>query len=331
MDVAVQVQKNAVADEVSALVAVVRPILIGLLYGLKGDVAAEVGGRENVKLKILPRMVRPGDGDLGICFEYAVHNAMLTGDADVTERIDHTLTRLCGVSGTSLGSILFAVEKSGSQQLINTNSDLITTESVLMSGVRGQPVKLGRHIGGISRAFRSNDARERLPASIAGVWKADLFLGKTDSDRWVGTSVRSNRLRLEGARGLRVGVVPANETGTDAPYKDEAKNLAVCPLPYEGAFMETFYKAWELVKIFLAADAQLPAANALPRAPARQVARMLAERRESPVLELVETLAAVAQPELLYTEDEQANVVLQRGNQLVMDMVIAPEARKTNN
>jgi hypothetical protein len=49
MDVAVQAQKNAVADEVSALVAVVRPILIGLLYGLKGDVAAEVGGRENVK------------------------------------------------------------------------------------------------------------------------------------------------------------------------------------------------------------------------------------------------------------------------------------------
>ncbi|HMH48369.1 MAG TPA: hypothetical protein VK538_11720 [Solirubrobacteraceae bacterium] len=329
MDVAVQVQRNPVADEVSALVAVVRPILAGLLFGLKADVADEVGGKESVKLKMMPRMVRPGDGDLGICFEYAVHNAMLTGDGDVLERVDTALSRLCGVSGAQLGSILFAVEKSGSQSLINTNADLITTQSVLMSGVRGQPVKLGRHIGGISRAFRSREARERLPTSIAGVWKADLFLGKTDSDRWVGTSVRSNRLMLEGAHGLRIGIVPASETGTDAPYKDEGKNLAVCPLPYEGAFMETFYKGWELVQIFLAADAQLPAPNALPRAPARQVARMLAERREAPVVELIDTLAAVAQPELLYTEDERANVVLQRGDQMVMDIVIAPEARKT--
>ena len=329
MKIEVQIQRNPVADEVAALVAVVRPILTGLLFGLKDDIAAEVGGRENVKLKLLPRMRREGDGDLGVCFEYAVHNAMLTGDGDVLERVEHTLSRLCGVSGADLGSILFAVEKSGSQQLINTNSDLITTQSVLMSGVRGQPVKLGRHIGGISRAFRSSAAREALPASIAGVWKADLFLGKTDSDRWVATSVRSNRLKLEGARGLRVGIVPASETGTDSPYKDDKRNLAVCPLPYEGAFMETFYKAWELVQIFLAADAQLPAINALPRAPARQVARMLAERRESPVLELIDTLEAVAQPELLYTSDEQANVILTRGDQLVMDIVVAPEPRKT--
>jgi len=56
MDIQAQVQRNAVADEVSALVAVVRPILVGLLWGLKEDVAAEVGGRENVKLKMLERM-----------------------------------------------------------------------------------------------------------------------------------------------------------------------------------------------------------------------------------------------------------------------------------
>jgi hypothetical protein len=46
-------------------------------------------------------------------------------------------------------------------------------------------------------------------------------------------------------------------------------------------------------------------------------------------VELIDTLEAVAQPELLYTTDEEANVVLQRGDQLVMDIVIAPEARKT--
>jgi hypothetical protein len=39
-------QLNPVADEVLALTAVVRPILAGVLYGIKADVAAEIGGYE---------------------------------------------------------------------------------------------------------------------------------------------------------------------------------------------------------------------------------------------------------------------------------------------
>lgn len=328
MDIAVQVQRNQVADEVSALVAVVRPILIGLVYGLKQDIADEVGGRENVKLKMLPRMVRPGDGDLGICFEYAVHNAMITRDPVVLERVDDALTRLCGVNGTELDSILFAVEKSGSEQLINTGRELVTTESVVMSGSRGKPVKLGRHIGGIARAFRSEAARAALPSSIAGLWKADLFLGMTDTDRWVATTIKSNPRGLEPARGLRVGIVPANEVGTDAPFKDEQRKLAVCPLPYEGAFVETFYKGWELIKFFLDADAKLPREAALPRPPTRQVARMLEERREFPVIDVVEALSAVAQPELLDTEASEAVVTRYRGQQQ-LQMAIAPQSQRT--
>ena len=67
-----EIQENQIADEVSALIAVVRPILVGLLGSLKDDVVSEVGGVEKVKLKMLPRLRRPGDGDCGICFEYAV-------------------------------------------------------------------------------------------------------------------------------------------------------------------------------------------------------------------------------------------------------------------
>ena len=329
MDIAVQIQTNPVADEVSALIAVVRPILMGLLFGLKSDIAAEVGGSENVKLKLLPRMMRPGDGDLGICFEYAVHNAMITREPNVLERVNDALTRLCGLNGTDLDSILFAVEKSGSEQLINTGRELITTESVVMSGARGKPVKLGRHIGGISRAFRSPAAREALPSSIAGVWKADLFIGMTDTDRWVATTVKSNPSGLEHARGLRVGIVPASELGTDRPFKDEKRKLAVCPLPYEGAFMETFYKGWELVRFFLSADAKVPSLAALPRPASRQVTRILEERRESPVIEVVDALAAIAQPELLATEGSQAVVTQYRGQQQ-LQMAIAPQPQQTS-
>ena len=66
MEIRTERQLNPVADEVSAITAVVRPILIGVLYALKSDVVAEAGGREGVKLKMLPRLRRTGDGDCGI-------------------------------------------------------------------------------------------------------------------------------------------------------------------------------------------------------------------------------------------------------------------------
>lgn len=44
MELRLQAQASSIADEVSALIAVIRPILEDLLYGLKADVVAEVGG-----------------------------------------------------------------------------------------------------------------------------------------------------------------------------------------------------------------------------------------------------------------------------------------------
>ena len=301
--------------------------MVGLVLGLKADVAAEVGGYEKVKLKMLPRLRRPMDGDLGICFEYAVHDAMRRQDAMVLERVDAALG-LCPVPGDALDSILFAVEKSGSEQLIDTARDLVTDESRILSGTRGHPAKLQRHIEGIAQAFRRPQAREALPYSISGIWKADLFLGKTDSDRWVATTVKVNPRRLEGARGLRVGIVPATEGATDAPYKDDRRNLVVCPLLHDGDFMEVFYRGWEVVQTFLAADAQVPSTAALAPPAMRQVARMLKDRREGGVLDVVEGLTPLAQPELLDTEEQSAAVEVRKGGAPEMQMVLTPEPQK---
>lgn len=325
MDLRAQVQRSPVADEVSALVAVVRPILIGLQFGLKEEVVEEVGGRQNVKLKMLPRLRRPGDGDLGICFEYAVHDAIWTGNPMVLDRVDDALSRLCGLDGQDLASILFAVEKIGSEQLINTERRLVTPESRLMSGTRGQPAKLQKHMEGIAQAFRRPSAREALPYSISGVWKADLFLGKVDSDRWVATSVKSNPRSLESARGLRIGIVPASHTETDRPYMDDRKNLAVCPLLHDGNFMQIFYEGWQVVQAFLSADARLPTEAALPRPPMRQVARILEDSRDFPVIDVVDqTLLPLAQPELLDTQRKEAQVELTSDVAPEMETVLAP-------
>lgn len=155
-------------------------------------------------------------------------------DPMVLERIESAL-HLCRVPGEAFDSILFAVEKTGSEQLIDTARELITSESRLLSGTRGRPARLHRHIEGIARAFRRPAARDPLLYIISGVWKADLFLGATDTDRWVATTVKVNADHLEGARGLRLGVVPVRQGTTDAPHLDERRNLIVVRSSTTGA------------------------------------------------------------------------------------------------
>lgn len=106
-------QQNPVQDEVMALVAIVRPILEGLLYALKRNVVGDVGGYDKVKLMMLARLYRSGDGDIGICFEYAVHDAIRRREPAITEKIDDALKKHCKINGGDVSSILFGAEKMG--------------------------------------------------------------------------------------------------------------------------------------------------------------------------------------------------------------------------
>jgi hypothetical protein len=323
-------QENAVADEVSAMTAVVCPILQGVLYALKADVAAAAGGYLNLPLYMLARLRRPGDGDVGICFEYAVHDALNRGEPRVLERVTDALAR-CNLVGSAASSILFGAEKDGAINLIDTARERLTRDSSLLYGTRGRPVKLIRHIDSVAAAFRSREERDALPQSISGLWKADLFTGFTDSDKWIGTTLKVSRNRLEGARGLRLGIVPAEEGKSDAIFHDDSKNLVVCPLPYDGSFMQIFYEAWEVVVQFFKADAKLPAEAYLPRPPARQVARYLADRRTFPVLEVIDALGALAQPHLLRSQTEAGNLLETRDQHRTQTTtaVLAPVAEGT--
>ncbi len=249
MQLRLQLQQNPVADEVSAVTAVVRPILEGLLYALKVEVARDAGGYENIRLRTLPRLYRPGDRDCGICFEYVVHDALNRRETVVLDRIHDAVRNYCNVPGQEPASILFGLEKTGALNLINTARERLTDESRLLAGNRGQPAKLKRHIDSLAAAFRKRDARESLPTSISGLWKADLFVGYTDTDRWIATTVKINPAHLEGARGLRIGVVPARGGRDDVIYRDDARNLIVCPLPHDQSFMEVFYQGWGVVQL----------------------------------------------------------------------------------
>lgn len=328
LNVRIETQLNPIADEVSALVAVIRPILYGLLHALKREVVKEVGGVDEVKLFMLPRLYRPGDGDCGICFEYAVHDAIRRNDPSVVEKVNDSMRRFCRVPGHQTSSILFGAEKSGAIQLLETAENLLTEESRLLTGAQAQPIKLKRYINTLAAAFRRPTTRLALPYSISGLWKADLFLGMSDTDRWVGTTVKINPNQLEAARGLRIGVVPSQHGRDDRIQLNESKNLVICPLPYDGAFMELFYVAWGIVQQFIAADAHTPREVNLPIASHRMVARLLDDRRNFPLLDVIEALAPLAQPELLVTTETLEDVDRVGTAETTVNTLIAPVSRE---
>ena len=307
MEVRKEQQINPVRDEVLALTAVIRPILTGVLYALKADVVKEAGGYENLKLKMIPRLYRPGDGDVGICFEYAIHEALNEKDERVTERVADAI-RLCKIKLSKPKSILFGFEKSGSVQLIDTAKGILTDESRTLAGGVGQPPKLKKRLNVISAAFRRPTTRLALPFSIRGLWKADLFVGSTESQQWVGTSVKINPSQLEGAAGLRIGITPTRQGKSDKVRLDEGKGLVICPVHHDADFMQTFYEGWRVVQAFLDADAKVPKEVSLPRPVDREICRMLEERREFPAKDVIEALKAFSQPELLETDKEQVAI-----------------------
>lgn len=319
-------QISSIDSEVTALISIVRPILTGILFSTKQDVAAEFGGYENIKLKMLPRIYRPGDGDVGIAFEWAVHDSIQRNDALVMDRLVDA-SRICKLKGNTFSSLLFGVEKSGRAKLIDTADLLLKDDSRLLTGAQAQPIKLKRYLNTLAASFNRPDTRLALPYSINGLWKADLFFGATDTDRWLGTTMKINPSQLQGGRGLRIGIIPASQGKSDKISHDSAKNLVLCPLPYDGAFMELFYTGWRIVQQFIAADANLPKEVALPNPVERQVARELAIRREFEVVQIVDVLKNQSQTDLIESTEKKVETSLQRdGQEELSEGLIAPIA-----
>jgi hypothetical protein len=152
-------------------------------------------------------------------------------------------------------------------------------------------------------------------------------LGNKDADAWVGTTIKINPAALESASGLRIGIYPRKD-GKDVPRKDDSLNLIRLPLPYDGEFMEVFYKSFFLLRAFLRADANIPRPVDLPDAEDRLITKELETRREFPILEVIGTLEGMAQPDLISHEDvreEQASASLSEEEGLLQQPLPLPQ------
>ena len=330
MKLLIETQANPIDSEVLARISIVRPILTALLVGIKQEVLTELGGIENVKTFMFTRAYRDGCGDVGFCFEWAIHDAIRRREAPVMDRLCEA-SRLCKLPGGEFQSILFGVEKSGKTRIIDTANDLLTDESRILTGAQSQPPKLKAYMNMLSAAFHRPETRAALPSSINGLWKADLFFGTTDADRWLGTTLKINPKALEGARGLRIGIVPADQGTSDRIYRDDRKNLIVCPIPYDGSFMELFFSGWRIVQQFIKAGGKVPAPVALPVPADRQVARELEMRRNFPVVEVVDALEAQSQTDLINPIEKHVESSTEReAENMLNDLLVTPVATLDN-
>jgi hypothetical protein len=330
MRIRAESQASPVADAVEAKVAVMHPILVAIVESLKAEVveamgfAAENKTRGTIPLHLLSRIHRNGDGDIGIAFEYAIHDAVVKRNPAVMERVSDAL-KLCRIRRGQAESIFFALEKGGSRDLINSRMELITENSVVLTGVRGRPIRLQQQLGTLSDAFRTAAVRQQLPQSIRGLWRADLFLGSSSPDHWVGTTVKINPAQLEGDQGLRIGIVPRRSGSGDSVRLDEKKNLVVCPVPHDGSYMQLFYETWFIAKALMANDFQMPSEVQLPDPVDRQVAREFATRRNWTVAEVLDATRILAQPHLLTTlQTDVSQASMSPDNAPATSVVVVP-------
>jgi len=297
MKLAVESQVGPITDTARARIAMVRPILRAMLFSLKRERVDRFGGHEKITMADLAREYREGSGDCGICFEYAVHDALRHKNEHIHPLVSELLEEFCNIKGGA-ESILFGAEKGGVLELIETENALLTDDSRVLAGGIGQPPKLKRHLATIRKSLRVPGTRKVLPPSISGLWRADLFVGSPSEDRWVATTLKTNAADLEAGAGIRIGIYP-EKTINESPRKDDTKNLILCPLPYNASFMELFYSSFYAIKQFLTADARIPAEVALPRAEDRHVASELEARRAFPLLDVLAALEPIGQPGLL--------------------------------
>ncbi len=295
MQYKLQIQQDAIAEATRARYAMVIPILTGMLLSTKRDIIEQAGGYDKVTLELFTRIYIEHPGDHGICFEYAVHQCIKERDPSIHTIISEVLNDFCGIKGGA-ESILFGVEKHGPASVLETAKGALTDDSRVLAGKKGQPAKLKPHLDNIVRAHNSRIHLEKLPHSIRGLWKSDLFIGNPQADRWVGTTLKTNRRDIERAPGLRVALFP-EERPKEGPRQEDT--MIYCPLPYSGEFMQLFLATFNIIKQIVAAHGKQPSRIALVQDDDQTVAKWLVDRGHFPLRGILDALEPIKQPAFL--------------------------------
>src|SRR4051812_1244542 len=112
MRVLESIQLDRIDDAVRSKFSMVVPVLEATLRSLNLERIERFMGVHTITLADLAREYREGDGDAGICYEYAVHHSIATENPLIYPLASEVLEEFCHIAGGS-NSILFGPEKDG--------------------------------------------------------------------------------------------------------------------------------------------------------------------------------------------------------------------------
>ena len=141
-------------DPVRAKIAKIIPVLKATLHSLAQIRIERLGGLEKITLRDLARESREGHGDAGICFEYAIHDAIAKASPLIHQLASEVLEDLCKIKGGA-ESLLFGPEKERVIPILESVQNALTDESVVWVGNPGRPPKLKAYVSKIMPLLQS--------------------------------------------------------------------------------------------------------------------------------------------------------------------------------
>ena len=275
-----------IGDIYQAQCTLIAACLEAMLHTVAAERADWAQGAERMTLEQLAYFRNDRhEGEYGICWEYAIHDAIVKKDPLIHNLVSEVLEGECKIKmKDGAQSILFGPEKGHKVPILKSREDVLNEDSRVLVGKAGKPPQLKKHLADLRKAASSIPAREKLPKSIEGLWKADLFLGDPAPNQWVGVTAKTNPGEFEAANGLRLGVYPMLlHTGEkQVVRKDDEKNLILVALPYKDSFSEQFYLAMSFVRRFLSQKLSVDE-KVVPHAVQLTIAAMLVRMKGDPV------------------------------------------------
>ena len=298
------IEQNAPVEEYGrALYAVARSVLRALLDSLSREDLTDLNTPlDQVRMRQLAKVVRldRDKGMRGDGFEWAVHEAILGKEPKVLNPISAAMQKASSaMNDDEPTSLLFGYERARYLGFLDAVVDQAGTDAYILPEGRGRPFQFGPWV---SLAARGEQAEPLLNERIKKIWKTDIFLSTPTNPRYFAATIKSNFEKLEGGRGLRIGIVPESTAAGNRPgvKYSQKHGLWLVTLDDPNGFMGLFSDAYHAVGRAMCSlgKQEPPTYYVKPSAKAQRMQEQLEKYPDAKVFDIEAALDEAAQQQL---------------------------------
>lgn len=304
-------QAEPVDEYGRALYAVSRSILRAHFDELTQNDLEDLNcDRQYVTFRQLAKVVRlhRDKGARGDGFEWAVHEAIVGGEARVTELVMEALLKTSPKSFRNVSaptSLMFGHERARHLGFAEAVVNNASGDAVLLPDGQGRPFAFDSWVPVAAKGVL---AEPLLAERIKKVWKTDLFLSGEGKDKFAAATIKSNWHQLEDGRGLRMAIVP--QARDLKPGYQRWESLHLIALPDPDGFMGLFNDAYEAVAEAILTVGKHDRGHYYykPSAKAQKIQAQLEKFEKVKVVDILDALNEAAQQNLISIDKKLLSV-----------------------